>query len=224
MSQKQDTVVINQEVIKLARILWDYHHMHHKLIPSDAIFALGSHDLRVANRAAELYLEGWAPLLIVSGGLGNVTKGVWTVPEADQFAAIAMQMGVPADHILIENRSTNTGENLQFTGELLRSKNLNPQSFIVVQKPYMERRSYATFKKNWPDKELVVTSPQISFPDYPNDEIPMERVIQIMTGDLQRIREYPAKGFQIEQEIPDDVWSAWERLVELGFTQHLIKG
>lgn len=223
MSQIQDTVVINEEVIKLARTLWDYHHMQHELIPSDAIFALGSHDLRVANRAAELYLEGWAPLLIVSGGLGNVTKGVWTVPEADQFAAIAVQMGVPADHILIENRSTNTGENLQFTGELLRSKNLHPQSFIVVQKPYMERRSYATFKKNWPDKQLVVTSPQIPFAGYPTDEIPMERVIQIMTGDLQRIKEYPAKGFQIEQEIPDDVWSAWERLVELGFNKHLIK-
>jgi hypothetical protein len=59
--------------------------------------------------------------------------------------------------------------------------------------------------------------------EYPNSDIPMERVIQIMTGDLQRIREYPAKGFQIEQEIPQDVWSAWERLVELGFTQHLIK-
>ncbi|WP_336515517.1 YdcF family protein [Pollutibacter soli] len=223
MSHTKDSVVITDEVIELAQVLWDYHHMHHELIPSDAIFALGSHDLRVASRAAELYLQGYAPLLIVSGGLGNVTKGVWTVPEADQFAAIAIEMGVPADHILIENKSTNTGENLQFTGELLRSKSLQLQNFIVVQKPYMERRSYATFKKNWPDKDLVVTSPQISFMDYPNDEIPMERVIQIMTGDLQRIREYPAKGFQIEQEIPPEVWSAWEKLVELGFTKHLIK-
>ena len=66
----------------------------------------------------------------------------------------------------------------------------------------MERRSYATFKKHWPDKELMVTSPQIPFDEYANEEIPLERVIHIMAGDLQRIKFYPAKGFQIHQEIP----------------------
>ena len=44
-----------------------------------------------------------------------------------------------------------------------------------------------------------------------------------MAGDLQRIREYPAKGFQIHQDIPDNVWQAFERLVALGFDGHLIK-
>ena len=85
----------------------------------------------------------------------------------------------------------------------------------------MERRSYATFKKQWPDKDLIVTSPQISFEDYPTEEIPIEKVINIMVGDLQRIRIYPDKGFQIPQEIPDDVWAAYERLVARGFDKHL---
>jgi hypothetical protein len=49
----------------------------------------------------------------------------------------------------------------------------------------------------------------------------MERVINIMVGDLQRIRIYPAKGFQIPQDIPDEVWTAYERLVKWGFTKHL---
>jgi hypothetical protein len=44
-----------------------------------------------------------------------------------------------------------------------------------------------------------------------------------MVGDLQRIKFYPALGFQIEQEIPDEVWQAYEKLVELGYDQHLIK-
>lgn len=215
--------MITKEVLTLARQLWDYHHMQHPLEKADCIFALGSHDLRVANRAAELYLQGWAPLVIFSGGLGNVTRGVWTTPEADLFAAIAIQMGVPENAILVENKSTNTGENILFTQQLLQQKNLDPQKFIVVQKPYMERRSYATFKKHWPGKHLIVTSPQLSLDDYPNAEIPMERVINIMTGDLQRIKIYPAKGFQVYQEIPDEIWQAYERLVELGFTQHLVK-
>lgn len=214
---------ITTETLSLAQQLWDYHHMNHTMERSDCIFALGSHDLRVANRAAELYLEGWAPLIIFSGGLGNVTKGVWTVPEADQFAAIAIKMGVSAEHILIENQSTNTGENILFTQQLLNEKGLSPQSFIVVQKPYMERRSFATFKKHWPEKKLIVTSPQISFESYPNEEIPLERVIHIMTGDLQRIKVYPEKGFQVYQPIPDEIWLAYEKLVASGFDQHLIK-
>ena len=215
--------MITDEAIALAQELWDYHQMQHVPEKADCIFALGSHDLRVANRAAELYLQGWAPLLIFSGGLGNLTKSIWTETEADQFAAIAVEMGVPATAILVENESTNTGENILFTQQLLQEHRLDPQSFIVVQKPYMERRSYATFKKHWPDKKLLVTSPQISFKDYPTDDIPLERVINVMVGDLQRIKIYPAKGFQIYQEIPDTIWHAYERLVELGFDKHLAR-
>lgn len=213
--------MITQNVLDEARKLWDYHHMHHTPANADCILALGSHDLRVADRAAELYLEGLAPILLFSGGLGNVTRGIWKDPEADKFARIALDKGVPAEAIFVENKSTNTGENILFTRALLEEQGLHPQSFLLVQKPYMERRSYATFKKHWPDVELVVTSPQIAFEDYPTSEIPMERVIDIMVGDLQRIRIYPAKGFQIAMEIPDDVWAAYEKLIGWGFTRHL---
>lgn len=210
------------EVLILAKKLWDYHQVNHCLEKSDCILVLGSHDLRVAERGAELYLEGWAPILIFSGGLGNLTKGMWSETEADKFASIAIHKGVPKEAILIENKSTNTGENIMYTQRLLGEKNLDPQTFIVVQKPYMERRSYATFKKHWPNKKLIVTSPQIPFEDYPTDEISLERVINIMVGDLQRIKVYPDKGFQIFQEIPRDILHAYERLIELGFNKHLI--
>ena len=215
--------MITPEILELAQQLWDYHHMNHAPAKADCILALGSHDLRVADRAAELYLQGWAPLVIMSGGLGNFTQEMWTESEADKFAAIAINKGVPAEAILVENKSTNTGENILFTQQLLTQKGLDPQSFIVVQKPYMERRAYATFKKHWPDKTLLVTSPQIPFDEYATDEIPAEKVINIMTGDLQRIKLYPAIGYQVYQEIPDDVWSAYERLVQSGFDQHLTK-
>ena len=211
------------EILPLAKKLWNFHHVNHEIEKSDCILALGSHDLRVAVRAAELYVKGFAPLVIMSGGLGNFTKDMWTEKEADKFAKVAIQKGVPADAILIENKSTNTGENILFTQKLLKEKGLDPQRFIVVQKPYMERRSYATFKKHWPDKKLLVTSPQISFEEYPTEEIPMEKVINIMVGDLQRIKLYPEKGFQIYQEIPDETWDAYEKLVALGFDKHLMK-
>lgn len=215
--------MITEKTLVLAKQLWDYHHINHHLEKSDCILVLGSHDVRVAERGAELYLAGWAPLLIFSGGLGRLTEGIWPEAEADLFAKIAIDKGVPKEAILSENKSSNTGENILFTKQLLTENNLHPQSFIVVQKPYMERRSFATFKKHWPDKKLVVTSPQISFEDYPTEEIPAEQVINIMTGDLQRIKIYAEKGFQIYQEIPVQVWQAYEELINAGFNEHLIE-
>lgn len=214
--------MITTQIITLAKRLWDYHRMNHFLEKADCILVLGSHDLRVAERGAEIYLQGWAPILIFSGGLGNFTQHIWEEPEADQFARVAVEKGVPEDAILIENKSTNTGENILFTQRLLSENNLEPQSFIVVQKPYMERRSYATFKKHWPHKKLMVTSPQIDFDRYPTAEIPLEKVINIMVGDLQRIKLYPEKGFQISQEIPSEIWQAYEELIQMGFDNHLI--
>ena len=207
----------------LAEKIWHYHQMNHELEKSDIILVLGSHDTRVAEWGAQLYLDGWAPILMFSGGLGNLTQGIWEEPEADKFAAIAVSMGVPRDQILIENKSTNTGENIQFSRELLAQRTLSPQKFILVQKPYMERRTYATFKGQWPGKEIIVTSPQIPYYAYPTQQISEDEVINIMVGDLQRIRIYPQKGFQITQDIPDDVWDAYEQLLALGYSKHLIK-
>ncbi|MBA3571580.1 MAG: YdcF family protein [Pyrinomonadaceae bacterium] len=211
----------------LAEKIWHYHKMNHQLEKADAILVLCSHDKRVAERGAQLFLEGWAPLLIFSGGLGAITRGMWNEPEADQFAKIALSMGVPEEKMLVENRSTNTGENVLFTRRLLAEKKINPERFILLQKPYMERRSYATFRMLWPEKESLVTSPQISFDEYleryTNPELSSDDVISIMVGDLQRIKVYPEKGFQIYQEIPDDVWAAYEELIRVGYDKHLIK-
>ena len=163
--------MLTKETLALAEKVWNYLHMNHQLQKADCILVLGSHDVRVAERAAELYQEGWAPYIIFSGGLGRLTTDLWSEAEADLFARIAKEKGVPAEAILVENKSTNTGENILFTQQLLEAKHLHPHRFIVVQKPYMERRAYATFKRHWPDKELLVTSPQIAFLDYPTPEI-----------------------------------------------------
>jgi uncharacterized SAM-binding protein YcdF (DUF218 family) len=218
---------MNARARELAQRIWDYHQLHHCLAAADVILVLCSHDTSVATRGAELWLAGWAPLLIYSGGLGGITKRMWTEPEADRFARVAVAMGVPAEQILVENRSTNTGENVRFTRQLLDGRGLDPERFILVQKPYMERRSYATFKKAWPGKDVIVTSPQAGFDDYlarySNESLTADDVVSIMVGDLQRIRVYPAKGFQIEQPIPEDVWAAFEELVSLGYDAHLVR-
>ena len=217
---------MNERTRPLAEKLWNYLKLNHEIEESDAILVLCSHDKRVAERAAQLFKEEWAPLLIFSGGLGSITRTFWTQPEADQFAAIAIDLGVPPDKILIENRSTNTGENFQFTGQLLLERGIDPRRFIVVQKPYMERRSFATFRKMWPEKDVIVTSPQVAFDQYldsyTNEALSGDDVVSIMVGDLQRIKVYAEMGFQISQDIPPEVWSAYEELVRYGYHRHLI--
>lgn len=215
---------MKDHVLELSQILWDYHRLNQAVEKSECIFTLCSHDLRVAVRSAELFLSGWAPLLIFSGDVGALTANLYDRPEAERFAEIALEMGVPKERILIENRATNTGENVSLTRDLLAAHGMDPASLILVQKPFMERRTYATFEKVWSGKRVCVTSPQIDFTEYPTAEFPLDRIIEIMVGDLHRIIEYPALGYQIPQLIPDDVLEAFHQLVTYGYDGHLIQG
>jgi uncharacterized SAM-binding protein YcdF (DUF218 family) len=205
-----------------AKTLWDYHHVGHALEKADGILVLGSHDTRAAERGAELFLAGWAPLLLFSGRLGGLTSGMWTRSEAEVFADVAAGMGVPRDRILVEARSTNTGENVDFSRQLLAEKGLRLRKAIAVQKPYMERRTLATFRQRWPELEVIVTSPQIAFDDYPTGTIGKDDVIHIMVGDLQRLIVYGRKGWSAPQDVPAEVLEAYERLVAAGYTRRLL--
>jgi uncharacterized SAM-binding protein YcdF (DUF218 family) len=201
--------------------------MHQSPRWCEAIFGLCSMDDRVAVRVAQLYEQGYGGYIIFSGGIAHQSDALrpaWAAPEAEHFAEVAARHGAPRDKILIENRASNTGENIAFTYQLLQERNLHPESLLLVQKPYMERRAYATFKKQWPNPgtDVVVTSPPIPYDQYFDSANPKERVIHVMVGDLQRVLEYPKFGYQIGQTIPDKVWQAYRQLVGLGYTKHLI--
>lgn len=206
-----------------AGVIWDYHLLNQQLEPCELIWALGSLDLRVADRVAELWHEGMAPLIVMSGGLGNFTSGIFEKPEADLFAERAIELGVPEEVILIENRSTNTGENVSMTRELLKSRGISVNEVIAVQKPNMERRTFATIRKQWPEVGVMVTSPKLSLEDYCNEVVSKEMLIHIMVGDLQRIMKYPELGFMVEQEVPHEVRSSFDFLIEHGFNGHLVR-
>ncbi|XP_035670762.1 uncharacterized protein SCO4629-like [Branchiostoma floridae] len=206
----------------LAKRLWDYMVLGQELVKSDVILVLGCHDTRVAEYAARLWLDGWAEYLLFSGNLGHFTKGVWDRPEAEIFHDIAVSMGVPDDKILRETMATNTGENIKFSHRVLFQHKVKANSVILVQMPYMERRTYATFVKQWPgDKEnthVVVTSPRIAFQDYPSDDVGgLKTTVNNLVGVLERIKSYPSRGFQITQDIPDEVWLAYEELIAMGY-------
>ncbi|XP_053385600.1 uncharacterized protein SCO4629-like [Mercenaria mercenaria] len=225
MASYKDTCVTDDE-LKLATIIWDYMKLNHVCRKSDLILCLGSYDIRVAEKAASLFLQGMGDLLVFSGNTGKLTENVWKEPEAIVFSERAKQMGVPDENILIEAESTNSGENVRFTYNMLSGKGINPKSFILVQKPYMERRAYATFMKQWPGdvpEAVFVTSPDVELLDYPSDTTgPLSDVINVLVGDLARMKLYEEKGFQIHQDIPEIVQNAFDRLLNSGkYNSHI---
>lgn len=207
----------------LAKTVWEYSRLHQPLTKADAIVVAGSYNPVVAPHAAKLYLEGYAPRIVFSGGRSDSTSG-WEKSEAETFAEIAESLGVPHGAILLETASTNSGENIRFTRELLNNLNIPVRRLIVVQKPYAERRAYAALAKQWPEVETIISTPDMTYDEYMDSSpIGKERSIRVMLGDLLRLKVYAEKGFQIPQEIPTDVWEAYEELSRLGLAKPTVE-
>ena len=208
---------------QLGQILWNYHYLGHKAQKVDCILGLGSYDVRVAQYCAQLYHEGFAPFIVFSGNVGNFTRDLFTAPEAHIFRELALQNDVPSTDILIEDTATNIGENILLTKQLLAKKGIPIASIIIVTKPNTERRAYATVKKTWPAVNAIVLSPHVMFDKQPTAFRSQADIINEMVGDIQRIKHYPDLGYQIPQDIPEDVWRAYLELIERGYTQHLMQ-
>ena len=196
--------------------LWDYMQLKHELKPADCLFVMCSNDVRVAEHAAKLYHQKLAPLIVFSGGEGRFTDGLFEKSEAETFAEIAKLSGVPSKAILLETKSTNSGENVRFTEQRLKEEGKQCSSFILVQKPFMERRAIATFEKQWqsPYTQLQVSSAALPFFEYINEDMPLMMVLEALMEDFSRVKSYPEKGFQTEQNIPPQVESSYQFLLE----------
>lgn len=206
-----------------AELIWDYHQMHHRLRPCSAAIGLGSHDLGVATYAAELYRAGLFPVLVFSGANSPTTAKRFPRGEAVHYAEHATTLGVPHSAIIIEARAKNTGDNLALSRQALQQANIEATSVLLICKPYMERRAYATCRKLWPQVEPVCASEPLTFDDYVKSIGNEHLVIDMLVGDLQRVDEYPKLGFAITQHIPDHVTAAYRRLVKVGFDRRLLK-
>ena len=206
--------------IELIQILWDYMKMNHKIRNADCIIGLGTIDINVANVASELYLKGYANKLIFSGGLGKITRKLWNETEAEKFAKIAIQRGVPSNNIYLEKESTNTGDNFRFSKKLIENLKLDIKSCIIVCKPYDERRAYATFKKIMPEYDGIVYSENISCEEYYQKY--GNEWVHVLVGDIQRMKIFYEKGWQIKMDIPQNVWKAYETLVRKGYNKFVL--
>ena len=214
-------------VLPSLRVAWDYMRLTHRPERADAILVLGSFDPMAAVHAAALWKADLAPVVVMSGGIahrGGLLDTGWDRTEARVFADAAIGEGVPAQAILLEERAQNTGDNFRFGVPLLEQAGIKPAKLIVVAKPYMTRRGFATGRKLRPEIELLMQSEEIDVVSYFAREPDPERTLLALVGDLHRIIVYPRLGFQVEQEVPAAVTDALSRLVAAGYGERLVPG
>ncbi|MFD5720183.1 YdcF family protein [Streptomyces sp. NPDC127036] len=205
-----------------AQLLWDFQQMGHEPRPCSVAIGLGSHDLGVADTTADLYLKGMAPVIVFTGATSRTTRERMPRGEAEHYRDRAVELGVPATNIIVESKARNTGENIRFSRALLEARCIPMSSVLLVSKPYEERRAYATARKLWPEVEWVSASSPMSLAEYVDSIHDARLVVDMLVGAQQRLVVYPQRGFMIEQDIPRDVTTAYERLRSEGFTSRLV--
>ena len=215
------------EYLEPLQILWDYMRLGQQPQKAECIIGFGNFNTDIARRAAQLYLQGYAPKVLFTGGLGRNTEGLLPEPEAVRFARVAMELGVPREDLILEDRSTNTAENIQFTRQKLEELGLPHATLLGVHQPFMERRIQAAMGVYWPEVEFSVTSPQVTLKQYlqraKEQGITEEASVCVIVGDFQRMELYAQKGWQLPQQIPQEAWAAFERLVAMRFDRQLAK-
>lgn len=215
------------DFMKPLQVIWDYLGMHQPPEKADCVVGFGNFNDNIARRAAELYHQGFAPKVLFTGGVGRNTEGLFTEPEAVRFARVAMECGVPEEDILLEQRSANTRENIEFTRELLQCAGFSHGRILGVHQPFMERRICAAMGVYWPEVHFSVTSPQVTIPEYLaaalEQGISHEASVSVIVGDFQRIDLYAKLGYQLPQHIPQEAWDAFRILVDMGYDSQLAK-
>lgn len=214
-------MTLTSQQLYQAQLVYKFLNKQYLLEKPDFILVLGSHELAVPKFAAKYCRKNPNTPIIISGGLGKGTK-TWNISEAKVFFQILKNYGVNTNRIYLEEQATNTGENILFSKRLIFQHNLTHNKGVSISKSYMTRRAYNTAAKQWAEVKWGSIAEHLSFDTYFKKADNKTLFINTMVGDLQRIKVYGKKGFQIAEEIPDKVWSAYKSLAKAGFDKYII--
>ncbi len=106
------------------------------------------------DRALQVYraevAAGRQPLLVTSGGKGSDEA----VSEAAAMARYLVERGLPAEALLLEDRSTTTRENLRYTRELLDARGVTGPMVLVTSNFHILRTAILARRLGF-DAEVV---------------------------------------------------------------------
>ncbi|MHB8157364.1 MAG: YdcF family protein [Desulfocucumaceae bacterium] len=126
----------------------------------DAIVILGGETIPRVARGAELYKEGYANVLIMSGGGGLTSR----ITEADLMLIEAGDLGVPQSAVILEKKSESTYENAVYVKQIILEKDY--KSFLLVTSNYHTRRARSTFDSVFKDtgvQFITIAAPDPKF-------------------------------------------------------------
>ena len=191
-------------------ILWNFLSIIEKPSASDAIFVFGGVSSSIPEKTAQLYKEGVAKVILVTGGTGGRTHLYFKETEALKIRESLIKSGVPDSAIISEQLASNTGENVSFGMKRLLEHTKNPSALTLVSAPFSMRRCVATFNKQFPEISVTPCPPQISASDY-SDREPNEFALRLV-GEIERLKNYAELGYITKTNIPEEVELATQRI------------
>ena len=119
---------------------------------ADLIFVFGTRLARPAELAADRFLDGLAPMVVVTGGSGRQLDGL---NEAEHHRDVLLAHGVPEHAVIVENRSTNTPENVMFAVPLIEARCERPPATVIAVVKRFHRRALITLARYMPSVERI---------------------------------------------------------------------
>lgn len=130
------------------------------LEPSDIIFLPGSQEGVLARRAAALWHQDYAPVILPSGKYakleGQFTGNPAYRTEWEYFQHILMEEGVPEDRIWREEEATFTYENALRSREVTDRAGLSVKKAILCCQAYHARRASLYYQVCFPEARILV--------------------------------------------------------------------
>jgi uncharacterized SAM-binding protein YcdF (DUF218 family) len=121
-----------------------------KLHKADLGFIFGNRSFsnELVTASAQYYHKGYFPKIIVTGGVTNIQGDL----ESYYIKKQLIKHGVPENKIIIEDKSTNTQENIEFAQQVLHARGEMPISSIIgFGQLYAARRYMMTLQRRWPE-------------------------------------------------------------------------
>lgn len=192
------------------RAVTDFIFIAHEPAPADVIFVPGSAYPEHVLRAAELYRQGFAPLVLPSGQFAIGSAGFVGDPDyATEWAwmqALLLQNGVPDCAILREDRATYTWENAQFSRQVTDAAGVIVHRGILCCKPYHARRALLYYQAAYPETEWLVCPADFPACDRTTWHLTAEGRTQVL-GEVRRLGDQVNEVFEMmlqRQAMNDD--------------------
>ena len=208
--------------VQLAAPVWDYLAVAEPPARADVIFVFGSQALAVPAHAAGLYRAGHAPVVLVSGRYGRMTRELFDQPEALVFRDRLLRDGVPPTAIVTETEAGNTLENVRYGMAALCRRGLAVRSALLVAKPFVMRRCAATFARQAPGVRVRCCPPETDLLRSLDRE--PAAFASRLVAEVERLDRYGAAGDIAEQKVPAAVRQAVRRLADAGWADGRARG